>query len=230
LWQKRLEEESIDIVLPQIRTDLRLSMDGVVAASMRTKGMDYRMNFGVNIPRLREISQKYRPNRTLAEVLWKENVRELKILATMLYPADGISKETSERWAVGISNQEIREQACRNLFQEVDFADQLVDGWTENEDEKMRTTGYWLFARLCIIRSEVVAEVSKPLLHRAVEDLKNESLLLRQSALNALKFLGRLSKEHATEVLHCVELQEGINEISKSEILDLLRFEFEYTD
>ncbi|MCE5205501.1 MAG: DNA alkylation repair protein [Porphyromonadaceae bacterium] len=226
-----MEQESTYTVLRQIRTDLRLSMDGVVAASMRAKGINYRLIFGVNIPRLKEISKKYRPDKTLAEVLWKENVRELKILATMLYPADGMSKETAERWGAGIDNQEIREQICRNIFQEVAFADQLVGGWTESEDESTRTTGYWLFARLCIVRSETAARISKPLLLRhAAEDLKSESLLLRQSALNVLKFLGQSSKEHAAEVLQSVELLEGINEISKSEMLDLLRFEFEYTD
>lgn len=224
-----MEQESTDTVLRQIRADLRLSMDGVVAASMRTKGINYRMNFGVNIPRLNEISKKYKPDKTLAEVLWKENVRELKILATMLYPADGMSKETAERWGAGINNQEIREQICRNLFQEVAFADQLVNEWAEHDDEATRTTGYWLFARLCIAHSETVARISKPLLLRhAVADLKSESLLLRQSALNALKFLGRRSKEHASEILQSVELLEGINEISKSEMLDLLRFEFEF--
>ncbi len=225
-----MEQESTDTVLRQIRADLRLSMDGVVAASMRTKGINYRMNFGVNILRLNEISKKYKPDKTLAEVLWKENVRELKILATMLYPADGMSKETAERWGAGINNQEIREQICRNLFQEVAFADQLVNEWAEHDDEPIRTTGYWLFARLCIAHSETVARISKPLLLRhAVADLKSESLLLRQSALNALKFLGRRSKEHAAEILQSVELLEGINEISKSEMLDLLRFEFEFT-
>ena len=225
-----MEQESTDTVLRQIRDDLRLSMDGVVAASMRTKGINYRMYFGVNILRLNEISKKYKPDKTLAEVLWKENVRELKILATMLYPADGMSKETAERWGAGINNQEIREQICRNLFQEVAFADQLVNEWAEHDDEPIRTTGYWLFARLCIAHSETVARISKPLLLRhAVADLKSESLLLRQSALNALKFLGRRSKEHAAEILQSVELLEGINEISKSEMLDLLRFEFEFT-
>lgn len=226
-----MEEEFINTVLRQIRTDLRLSMDGVVAASMRLKGMDYRMNFGVNLPRLKEISKKYRPDKALAEVLWKENVREMKILATMLYPADVMSIETAERWGTGIGNQEIREQACRNLFQEMPFADQLVDGWTRSEDEMIRMTGYWLFARLCIIRSETMERVCKPLLLRqAVQDLKSDSLLLRQSALNALRYHGRMSKENAAEVLHSVESLEGANEISKSEMIDLLRFEFEYTD
>ncbi|MDD4632246.1 MAG: DNA alkylation repair protein [Proteiniphilum sp.] len=226
-----MEEEFMNTVLRQIRTDLRLSMDGVVAASMRLKGMDYRMNFGVNLPRLKEISKKYRPDKALAEVLWKENVREMKILATMLYPADVMSIETAERWGTGIGNQEIREQACRNLFQEMPFADQLVDGWTKSEDEMIRMTGYWLFARLCIIRSETMDRVCKPLLLRqAVQDLKSDSLLLRQSALNALRYHGRMSKENAAEVLHSVESLEGANEMSKSEMIDLLRFEFEYTD
>jgi 3-methyladenine DNA glycosylase AlkD len=226
-----VEEEFMNTVLRQIRTDLRLSMDGVVAASMRLKGMDYRMNFGVNLPRLKEISKKYRPDKALAEVLWKENVREMKILATMLYPADVMSIETAERWGTGIGNQEIREQACRNLFQEMPFADQLVDGWTKSEDEMIRMTGYWLFARLCIIRSETMDRVCKPLLLRqAVQDLKSDSLLLRQSALNALRYHGRMSKENAAEVLHSVESLEGANEMSKSEMIDLLRFEFEYTD
>lgn len=221
----------MNTVLRQIRTDLRLSMDGVVAVSMRLKGMDYRMNFGVNLPRLKEISKKYRPDKALAEVLWKENVREMKILATMLYPADVMSIETAERWGTGIGNQEIREQACRNLFQEMPFADQLVDGWTKSEDEMIRMTGYWLFARLCIIRSETMDRVCKPLLLRqAVQDLKSDSLLLRQSALNALRYHGRMSKENAAEVLHSVESLEGANEMSKSEMIDLLRFEFEYTD
>ena len=141
-----------------------------------------------------------------------------------------MSKETAERWAAGFHPQASRELIRRNLFPEVAFADHLVTDGAEHDDEPIRTTGYWLFARLCIAHSETVARISKPLLLRhAVADLKSESLLLRQSALNALKFLGRRSKEHAAEILQSVELLEGINEISKSEMLDLLRFEFEFT-
>lgn len=224
-----MEKESIETVLRQIRTDLRLSMDGVVSASMRAKGAGYRMNFGVNLPRIREISKKYTAGKMLAEILWKEDVRELKILATMLYPADGLTRDTAERWGAGIGNQEIREQVCKNLFQEVSFADSLVNDWIQNESERIRTTGYWLFARICIIHSEARERVCEPLLLRqAVQDLMSESLLLRQSALNALKFYGKVSEKHAKEVLHSVESLEGVNNSSIPEMLDLLRFEFGY--
>ncbi|NLY24864.1 MAG: hypothetical protein GX042_07645 [Bacteroidales bacterium] len=217
----------MESVLRKIRTDLRLSMNGIVATSMREKGLNYRMNFGVDILKIKEISRKYQPGTTLAEVLWKEDVREMKILATMLYPPASLSKEIADRWVMDVSNQEIREQACRNLFQKVFFADALVNDWIKNEDEKIRTTGYWLFARLSIIRSESVKRVDvNLLLGDAVRDLKSESLLLRQSALNALKFYGRISLDKAKNIVERVATFENSGNIQEKEILDQLLFEF----
>lgn len=224
-------EESIETILRQIRTDLRLSMDGVVAASMRAKGIDYRMNFGVKIPQIREISTRYKTGKALAELLWKEPVRELKILATMLYPAKEMDQDTAIRWAKGIENHELREQSCRNLFQEVPFADALVVDWIQYPDEKVRNTGYWLYARLCMVYPETVKTISGAmLLEHALQDLKSDSLLLRQSALNALKFMGRMSEGYAERVLQGIESLQEINNEMKSEMIDLLRFEFGYMD
>lgn len=202
-------------------------MNGVISTSMRDKGVNYRMNFGVDMLKIKEIAGRYEPGSTLAEVLWKEDVREMKIIATMLYPSASFSKETADRWVKQITNQEMREQACKNLFQELSFAPQLVNEWTTDEDEKIRTTGYWLFARLCIVRAEVVKQVDMNLLLAdAVHDLKGESLLLRQSALNALKFFGRISRENAQEVLQRVSGFEKSEIQMEKEMLDQLLFEF----
>src|SRR5690554_533899 len=221
--------EGMESILRNIRTDLRLTMNGVISASMREKGINYRMNFGVDILKIKEIAGKYEPGSTLAEVLWKEDVREMKILATMLYPSASLTKETADRWVMGISNQEIREQVCRNLFQEVAFANLLVNEWTKDEDEKIRTTGYWLFARLCIIRSDVMNQIEiDQLLDDAVNDLKSESLLLRQSALNALKFYGRISSLKAETVLQRVSVFENSANLLEKEMHDQLLFEFGY--
>ena len=214
-------------ILRQIRTDLRRSMNGVIAASMREKGLDYRMNFGVDIRRIKQISLKYAQDKTLAEILWKEDVREMKILATMLYPSGELLMETANRWVRGISQQEIREQVCKNLFQEVPYAGELVNDWIKNEDERIRTTGYWLFARLCIIHSVAVEGVEENgLLKGAVNDLQHESMLLRQAALNALKYDGRLSPGNAARVLDSVASFVNSDNLSEKEMLDQLRFEF----
>ncbi|MEA5082212.1 MAG: DNA alkylation repair protein [Dysgonamonadaceae bacterium] len=218
----------MNTILRNIRADLRMSMNGMTAASMRAKGIEYRMNFGVDIPRLQQIAAKYVPDKVLAEIMWKEDVRELKILATMLCPPARFSKEDAGRWVEGTTNQEIREQVCKNLFQELSYADKLVQEWTRSGDETIRTTGYWLFARLCIIRSESLAQIRfEGLLEKAKADLKSESLLLRQSALNMLKFSGRISPDNAERVMQLVTDFEGSADPQEKEIFDLLSFEFE---
>ena len=217
----------METILRNIRTDLRMSMNGMTAASMRAKGVGYRMNFGVDVPRLKQIALRYVPDKALAETMWKEDVRELKILATMLCPPGRFSKEDADRWVRGTANQEIREQVCKNLFQELPYAGELVQDWIGSEDENIRTTGYWLFARLCITRSDAIRRIrTEELLIKARADLKSESLLLRQSALNTLKFFGRISPNNAESVMRHVAGFEYSANPQEKEFFDLLSFEF----
>src|SRR5690606_38181630 len=132
---------------------------------------------------------------------------------------------------VSITNQEIREQACRNLFQQISFAGELVNLWIVNEIEEIRATGYWLFARLCITRAPSLEMVeSELILERAVSDLKSESMLLRQAALNVLKYHGRLSERNREDVLQKVACFNDSTDPYEQEILDQLHFEFGLSD
>lgn len=221
----------METIIRSIRNDLRLSMNGIAATSMREKGVHYRMNFGVDLMRIREIALRYVPDVMLAETLWKEDVRELKILASLLYPVDRFTSDAADRWVVSITNQEIREQACRNLFQQISFAGELVNLWIVNEIEEIRATGYWLFARLCITRAPSLEMVeSELILERAVSDLKSESMLLRQAALNVLKYHGRLSERNREDVLQKVACFNDSTDPYEQEILDQLHFEFGLSD
>lgn len=215
-------------ILRKIRTDLRLSMNGVVSTSMREKGMDYRVNFGVDIPKLRIISQKYKSDVALAEMLWDENTRELKILATMLYPIENLSMETANRWCGEIPNQEIREQICMNLFQKSAFADKMVAMWIADSDENIRATGYWLYARLSLSRPEMKREVDEvAVAEKAIGDLCSDSFFMRSAARNALKFAGRNSKELSQKILLDIQSFKTSDDAIKNEIYDSLSFEFE---
>ena len=69
--------------LKDIKTQLRLSMNGAVSQSMREKGLLYKLNFGVELPRIKMIAEGYEKNHDLAQALWKENIRECKIMAAI---------------------------------------------------------------------------------------------------------------------------------------------------
>ena len=45
--------------LKDIKTQLRLSMNGAVSQSMREKGLVYKLNFGVELPRIKGIAAGY---------------------------------------------------------------------------------------------------------------------------------------------------------------------------
>ena len=48
--------------LKEIKTQLRLSMNGAVSQSMREKGLIYKLNFGVELPRIKAIAGEYEKN------------------------------------------------------------------------------------------------------------------------------------------------------------------------
>lgn len=64
--------------LKDIKTQLRLSMNGAVSQSMREKGLVYKLNFGVELPRIKMIAEGYEKNHDLAQALWKEEFANVR--------------------------------------------------------------------------------------------------------------------------------------------------------
>jgi 3-methyladenine DNA glycosylase AlkD len=218
-------------ILRQIHTDLRLSMNGVVSTSMRNKGVNYRMIFGVEIPVINRIAQKYQSDAILAERLWEEDVREMKIMATLLYPVDQFRKNKALEWISVIKDQELREQICKNILQRLPYADELVVTTINSKEDNIVTTGLWLFSRLCITGSDLVNKIdSEILINSAIENLGSESMLLRQSALNALKFYGRTSRDRSELILAKTASFENSDNNVENEMFDQLKFEFSFED
>lgn len=217
----------MDEILQQIRADLRRSMNGIASKSMREKGLHYKLNFGVDIPRLRELSKKYPGDAQLAELLWRQETRELKILATMLYPVHEFDMDKAGKWVKEIPNHEIREQACMNLFQKLGFADKLVQRWADSADEEIRSSGYWLFARLLIVKSDLVNQTDQHgIMGKMISDLSSGSYFLRLSAQRALTFLGRTAESFSKKILNGIQDFQTSDDAAKKEIFDSLRFEF----
>ena len=104
--------ENISEKVKEIKQSFRQIMDGAVAKSMRDKGLEYKLNWGATLPRLREMAENIGQDYSLAIALWKEDVRECKILATLLMPADKMLPEVCDIWMEQISSQEIAEVAA----------------------------------------------------------------------------------------------------------------------
>ena len=125
--------------LKDIKTQLRLSMNGAVSQSMREKGLVYKLNFGVELPRIKKIAEGYEKNHSLAQALWKEEIRECKILAGLLQPVESFFPEIADIWVESIPNIEIAELTSMNLFQHLPYAPAKSFQWIADERGYVRT-------------------------------------------------------------------------------------------
>ena len=122
-------DEQTQEKLKEIKKSFFLRMDGTASRSMREKGLDYKINWGVSIPDLRKMADEYGKDYALAIELWKENIRECKILATMMMPPEQMLPEIVELWMEQTPSQEIAEMAAFNLYQHLEYAPVLAFQW-----------------------------------------------------------------------------------------------------
>ncbi len=220
--------------LKEIRTQLRLAMNGVISTSMREKGIVYKLNFGVPLPEIKQIAATHKPDSELAAALWKEDIREFKILASLLQPVDGFSSRKAEQWVKEIPYLEIAELCSHNLFYRLPDVEDLLFGLLPNvEDEYARTVGFLVSVELLKRRKKLSEQVKVLIFVESLRSLAcpnfGASFKEKQAALNALKFYGRLSAEKAQLILESFDaFPEFMKTPEGREIYNDLKFEFEY--
>ena len=102
---------------------------------MREKGLVYKLNFGVELPRIKAIAGEYEKDHSFAQALWKEDIRECKIMAGLLQPVDSFFPEMADIWVESIQNIEIAELTSMNLFQYLPYAPAKSFQWIADERE-----------------------------------------------------------------------------------------------
>ena len=207
------QNEQLHEQLKAIKTQLRLSMNGAVSQSMREKGLVYRLNFGVELPRIKEMAAGYEKNHSLAQALWKEDIRECKILAALLQPAESFLPEIADIWVEDIRNIEIAELTSMNLFQHLPYAPAKSFHWMADEREYVQVCGFLTAARLLMKRGDMNERAANELLDQAVCAFLSGSYHVRNAAMSALRRFMQHSEEHAFAVCRRVEsMKDSANE------------------
>ena len=159
-----------------IKADLRAMMNGVASAAMREAGLtqDYRVNFGVELPRLKEMAEELRRemaeeqaedpteqpaagtlhsslfslHSSLSQALWHERVRECRILALLLYPAERMEADLAQEWAADIRQVELAQLAALLLFSHIPEAGHCAFQWIASSEDIRQILGYYTLIHL----------------------------------------------------------------------------------
>ena len=128
----------------------------------------------------------------LAIALYKENVRECKILATMLMPADEILPEVVDIWQEQIPSQEIAEQLAFNLYQHLPFAAEKAYQWIASDKEYDQLCGFHVLSRLFMNGQEPNERGINEYLDEALCALQGPYPSVRKAALQSLQRFAEL--------------------------------------
>ena len=140
-------EENILNEVREIKKAFRLSMNGVVSTLQRRQGLDYKINFGVEIPRLKSIADRYEKNEELATTLWQDNIRECKMLAIFLMPEEGYNT-VAEKWIGETRFTEIADQLAMHMLSRMPNALEKALQWTKCDEGLFRYCGYMTISHM----------------------------------------------------------------------------------
>ena len=172
--------------LKAIKRSFRTVMNGVASHSMREKGVGYKLNWGVSLVHLREMAATYGKDYDLAIALWKEDIRECKILATLIMPAERLLPEVADIWLEQTTSQELAEMLAVNLLKDVSYAPEIAYRWIASDSDIRQICGFCILSRLFMRGQEPNERGINEFLDQALAALQGPSLAVRKAALSAL--------------------------------------------
>lgn len=199
--------------IKKIKQSFRLYMNGVTSQSLRDKGVNYHLNWGANILHLRDMASEYGKDYDLAMALWKENIRECKVLATMIMPVEKFESDLAMLWIEQIPTQEIAELLCLNLLQHQKYASDLAFQMMAETASLHRMCGFLILSRQFMKGMQPNERDINEFVDQAINALQDEELPLRHAALTAMQRfaeLGEFQSKIAKGALKPLELDSMI--------------------
>lgn len=182
--------------LMKIKRSFRLLMSGPTSQSMTQKGLGYKINWGVPFIELKKMALEYGKDYELAIELWKEDIRECKILATLIMPAEKMLPEITEIWMEQVKSQEMAEMLAFNLLQHVDYAPAIAYEWIATDKTLYEIAGFQLLARLFANGQEANERGINEFLDQAAVALQGDNMGIKHAAANCVLRFADLGEEY----------------------------------
>ena len=172
--------------LQLIKRDFGSLMNGTAAASLREKGLHYRLIFGVEWPQLMRLSAEIGKDHALAQALWKEDIRECRLLAGLIQPVETFSLELADVWIETMHYPEEAQYTVLSLFRHLPHVSEAAFQWIARSEEMYRLCGWLVLARLFMKGLPLNTRSEDEFIDQAETSLQDPSLAVRVAARNAV--------------------------------------------
>ena len=130
-------------------------------------------------------------NAELAGGLWKEDIRECRMIAAMIYPEDRFLPDLADVWIEQIEYPDLAEVCCMYLFCRMQGASEAAFRWIASDNGMARYCGFLTLAHLLRGGREMSERYVQELKDQAEAAIKGSDLMSAQAARTALDCLER---------------------------------------
>ncbi len=109
-------------------------------------GINPERALGVRIPDIRGLARELGKDHALALALWRTEVHEARILASMVDEPERVTERQMESWVKGVDSWDVCDQVCGNLFDRTPFARTKSIEWAGREQEFVKRAGFAIMA------------------------------------------------------------------------------------
>ena len=200
-----IENTNIQENIRSIKKDLRLSMNGVVSTLQRNQGLNYKINFGVEIPRLKGIAARYEKSEELAMALWSDNIRECKMLAIFLMPEESYGKIAC-RMVDEVPYTEIADHLAKEILCRISGIEGKAISWLAEDEGLHSYCGYMTLSHLFRKGILLTAAEEREFINAAVKKIKaGAHSPTAKAAYNSLMLYSDNGEEYGKKVEEALE-------------------------
>ena len=159
---------------------------------------------GVKIPLLRQLAKKLGKNHELALELWKTEVHEARLLATMIDDPKQVTENQFNSWVGDFNSWDMCDQCC-GLFSKTPYALVKIDVYSTAKEEFVKRTAFVLMCALVINNKKADNELFIPFFELIEREASDDRNFVRKAVNWALRQIGKRNEALRLKAIECAE-------------------------
>ncbi len=146
---------------------------------------------GISVPSLRSLASRVGKNHGLAQGLWKTELHEARLLASMIDEPQKVTDEQMESWVRDFDSWDLVDQCCGNLFDKTPRAVKKALEWSKREREYEKRAGFSMMAELAVHDKKSSDETFLKFLPAIVGGSEDDRNFVKKAVNWALRQIGK---------------------------------------
>jgi 3-methyladenine DNA glycosylase AlkD len=188
---------------PAAIVELRERADPSRKPGMARVGIDVSHALGVSMPQIRAIAKRCGTDQMLAIELWRSEIHEARMLATLVADAGAMTSDQMEAWVIDIGSWDLCDSAA-DVFGRAPAGAAAIRAWAKRPEGFVKRCAFSMIARRAVWSKDAPDReflAYFPLIRRAADDPRNE---VKKGVSWALRQIGKRNR-----ALHGAAIEEA---------------------